>query len=452
MIHHKQILSFLMMNSSRSTSTRINNSSVRSFANSKFCLNLYRSSTSYFPQKSLHSSTGDHSHHNHNHNHQGIFNTDKSNNDRPQSRFLDEVETTIQNVFQKHNIQIPHSPSSSINSNSINFPNNMGRIDTIDTIIETIQPSSQRESVGVAINLYNRIHSLMKNGDCRRCWFQAAHCICDSIPSLEENEKTERKVDESNNQNEVIPTGAIPNVHRLFLLTHHKEIGLAVDTAKLILACFENTCRLVIGGIDGEFQSSMVELLDAVEQKKRRCMVLYPSEDAMTYSDLKRFVQQTQQNSESKQNKGGDDDDDDDNPVYVDDKWDIIVIDGTWSQARKFHTRYIPPPEDNGPFQVCLSLEAVRILDGKNVDDGTDEVVSGRQLRRHPIKWREISTLEATRLLIRDIMNEEIMFDDSEKYDSMREEPCYDVLAKYQHISDEAAKKQLGPPRIKRGL
>ena len=85
-------------------------------------------------------------------------------------------------------------------------------------------------------------------------------------------------------------------------------------------------------------------------------------------------------------------------------KFDIVVIDGTWSQARKIYSRYIPLEKDGGPQIVCLSQVSLDILgahgDVHCVPNGEQKLSSGRQLRRHPIKWREISTLEATRLLL----------------------------------------------------
>ena len=146
------------------------------------------------------------------------------------------------------------------------------------------------------------------------------------------------------------------------------------------------------------------------------------------------------------------------------------------------YSRYIPKQEDDGPFRVCLSQEAVNILGSSNDDfnENNDQLEeknamlkeidelsntstsNGRQLRRHPIKWREVSTLEATRLMIRDVMIEECKEQESSStsstsfsstslssLSSSNEQNCYDILSKYQLISDTAAKKQLGAPRIK---
>ena len=110
--------------------------------------------------------------------------------------------------------------------------------------------------------------------------------------------------------------------------------------------------------------------------------------------------------------------------------------------------------------RVCLSQEALDIL-GEAADNPTEGYVvgagvgssagiekggNGRQLRRHPIKWKEVSTLEATRLLFRDMMVATGIIGD-EDYTNSDGKQCHDLLAEYQRISDEAAVRQLGPPR-----
>lgn len=371
-----------------------------------------------------------------------------------ESRFLDQIEETIHKVFQKHNI---HVESTTVSSSSSTFSTTIlnERISNVDSILESIHPISQREEVGVAIHLYNRIFSLRKNNDCRRCWLQKAHCICDLIPSFEklERHEVERGSLDRNDSNEeqerenriLLPT----SIKRIFLVMHHKEICMAVDTAKLLLGSFDQSCRLVIAGLNGQVQSSMNELIDAVQQKERKCMVLFPADDALTFQELN-------ENNKKRNTRS--------NVDFEDDKWDVIVIDGTWAQARKMYSRYIPRQEDGGPHRVCLSKEAVDIL-GSSTDDETITTTnddstgyintssSGRQLRRHPIKWREVSTLEATRLMIRDVMLEEVSKnkeDDGINLSSYTRQYCFDVLSQYQVISDNAARKQLGAPRLKR--
>jgi DTW domain-containing protein YfiP len=182
---------------------------------------------------------------------------------------------------------------------------------------------------------------------------------------------------------------------------HHKEVCLAVDTAKLILSTFPESCRLVIGGISSEHQESMKEFEEAM--KGSDCLVLFPTESARTFCQIRHEQE-----------------------VFPKHGWDIVVIDGTWAQARKLHSRYI----QEGTAHVELSTESVSRL-----GDASETCKEGHQLRRHPIKWKEVSTLEATRLLLRDMMS------------STTTDRPWDTLALYQQIGDAAAKRQLGPHR-----
>ena len=62
-------------------------------------------------------------------------------------------------------------------------------------------PARDRECIGVASNLKRRLESFTRNGDCRRCWLQKRHCVCDRCVPLEGRNSE-----------------GIPNVRRLFLL------------------------------------------------------------------------------------------------------------------------------------------------------------------------------------------------------------------------------------------
>lgn len=279
-------------------------------------------------------------------------------------------------------------------------------------------PAVDREAVAVASRLSKRFTSLAKNNDCPNCWMQRAHCICSQIKSIEH----------------LLPS----NLDRVFLILHHKEMGLAVDTAKLLLISMPTKARLVINGIGEEFQDSMQELRDAIacngnDGSKRECIVLFPSDDASTFSDLILF--------------------DDEGAKKHDEKtmYDVIIIDGTWQQARKIHQRYIPSVKEGGPRRVCLSQEALDILGGATSSKVVEEEKgTGRQLRRHPIQWKEVSTLEATRLLFRDMIQVENGYPDTTQKGTVPEgEKCYDLLRKFQVLSDGAALRQLGPPRSK---
>jgi DTW domain-containing protein YfiP len=217
-----------------------------------------------------------------------------------------------------------------------------------------------RESVAVARRLRARMDSFAKNGDCRRCWLQRAHCVCDRCA----------------------PLGDLGSARRLFVVMHHKEILLAVDTAKLLLAAYPDRARLVVGGLAG--QPAEAEMLASIAAGE--AIVLFPSDDSVPASAL------------------------DGTPR------DVVVLDGTWSQARKLYKRLPVAP-------------AVR-LDAADVDELATG--AGRQLRTHPTAWREVSTLSAVRRLLTALGSR-----------------TAGALSGYQDVADAAARRQLGPPRLK---
>ena len=349
-----------------------------------------------------------------------------------QKIFLDEVEQTISTVFQK-----------------------IGNPDTID--IESLQPMSKRESLGVANRLNIRLNALNRNNDCRRCWLQRRHCVCETCIPLEDHNNC------MHSQKVMLPNiTTTASIGRIFLLMHHKEIGLAVDTAKYILAALPGRCRLVVGGIGEEYQPSMKEMMDSMRSgdtnHRQRCLVLFPTEDAKPFQELLcDFESNDDSSSQEDAPSSSSIQSADDTTSKSDGPYDIVVIDGTWSQARKLHSRL---PTSANVRRVCLSDEAVKIL-GSSTNDHTcnnnfaSDIMpatgcDGRQLRRHPIKWREVSTLEATRLLLRD-MNMAIAGTDSSKSsnDDDDSNTVWGRLKEYQCVGDQAARRQLGPPRAK---
>jgi DTW domain-containing protein YfiP len=340
-----------------------------------------------------------------------------------ESSHLDELEQAVENVLRKVALQ-----------------------SSIPEEEKVVVPIQDREAMGVAKHLHNRIDYLRRTNSCRRCWMhREQHCVCSQCPPLEETDI--RQEEGSNNYDEKATPAASKNnndkkppllgkVKRLFLLQHHKEIGMVVDTAKFITAAFPESCQLVVNGIGPDYQPSMRDMLDSIEGRhpNRKCLVLFPAEGAKTFDELLQM-------------KGGEPDEGETiaPPDSTDDEesYDLIVIDGTWSQARKMHARYMPPMENGGPQRVCLSKEALAILGGtQNGDDSTTTgdndgqgTISGHQLRRHSIEWKKVSTFEATRLFLRDM-------------DSTGEHTQqWDTLARYQKIGDNGAMRQLGPPR-----
>lgn len=165
-----------------------------------------------------------------------------------------------------------------------------------------------------------------------------------------------------------------------------------------------------------------------------KCLILFPTEDATTFDMIKKDMLAKMKEHSTVAT--------DDQTTYSDRGWDIVVIDGTWGQARKMHAKYLQESQGGCLYRVQLSNEAVEILDGSpdRNSDGSEtsgNVATGHQLRRHPIKWREISTFEATRLLLND-MHTDGKFEEQSK-----------AMTYYQQIGNDAAKRQLGPPRVR---
>mmetsp|Transcript_48378 Transcript_48378/g.94532 ORF Transcript_48378/g.94532 Transcript_48378/m.94532 type:complete len:348 (+) Transcript_48378:80-1123(+) len=253
-------------------------------------------------------------------------------------------------------------------------------------------PPQEREVLGIAHHLKERLQTLRKNNNCPRCWLQEVNCFCKHCPPVESLGQS--------------------NLNRLFLLMHHKEIGMAVDTAKLILTSYPNTCRLVVAGVGSEFQESMAEMEAALMQRK--CLVLFPDETARTFEDIENEMRIAKAEYTGVE----------DSEVG----WDVIVIDGTWQQARRMQKRYFPV--EGGPRRVKLSKEALVILDQDTVNG---EANAGHQLRKHSMTWRKVGTFEATRLFLMDLLAQE--------YGDSRDAPWI-RMESYQQIANSAAQKQ----------
>lgn len=307
--------------------------------------------------------------------------------------FLNQVEVTVSNVLGN--------------------ANNMQILDL---------PVKQREAYGVAKNVDKRLRSLRKNDDCPRCWMQRYHCICDDcgpvVDCSDDASHTPDILDHSNS-----PLGSLK---RIFLVVHHKEIGLKVDTAKLILAAFPFQCELVVGGIGPEHQESMKKMLESIQDPKRTSLLLFPDETAETLEE----IVTKQRRTASVATSIGESNSNDEEHEY-----DLIVLDGTWAQARKFHSRYFPPSDSSSLQRVKLSEASVELL-----HEGSTE--TGHQLRRHEIPWRQVGTFEAFRLFLRDWSREFPSFNHGDGKPEFWEQ-----IESYQRIANEAAIRELGPPR-----
>eukprot|EP00523_Entomoneis_sp_CCMP467_P002072 CAMPEP_0168757000 /NCGR_PEP_ID=MMETSP0724-20121128/20927_1 /TAXON_ID=265536 /ORGANISM="Amphiprora sp., Strain CCMP467" /LENGTH=538 /DNA_ID=CAMNT_0008805769 /DNA_START=81 /DNA_END=1693 /DNA_ORIENTATION=+ len=256
----------------------------------------------------------------------------------------------------------------------------------------------QRESLAVALHLQKTLQDMERKHLCRRCWLptmtssSSSFCICQQCPPVQFPQKHNN--DNNNNRKNTL--------NRLFLILHHQEIGRSVDTAKLILAALPRHCRLIVPGMAAEFQASLAELQASLKERQRPCLVLFPDDTAQTFDEIQH---QYNHRHDVRNGNGG--------------SWDVVVIDGTWQQARRIKKRYFPPLPTTNVVMAKLSDNAVALLDQEVVvvppdlqgettaTTERDKRNPGHQLRKHSITSRKVGTFEATRLFLADILRGE---------------------------------------------
>ena len=281
-------------------------------------------------------------------------------------RFLRHVETTVHDIARQ-------------------FQTIYGGLDIVSQAqhqnLYSSIPLEERETVGIVRHLHKRLRVLKENGVCRRCWLQKQYCICHEL--------------------QPIPLPSF--IHRIFLLTHHKEIGMSIDTMKIILCAYPEACRLVVAGLSR--QTTMTELL--VAMKKPSTLLLYPYDES-----TKTFASLTQEKEDPP-------------PENAATQFDIVLVDATWEQARRIVRRYLASNANAATWIQLLPASLVALPD------------AGRQLRPHPIDVREIATAQALLLLFQE-MGVGLLRDHSSVHATS------DALLHYQHIAAEAAGRQIG--------
>ena len=446
--------------------------------------------------------------------------------------FLNQVETTVSNVLnQTYNNNRNNNSNSSSSNNDVDVSADISIEDVDNMDIMDLPEGTEREAFGIARHLHRRLSSLRRNNDCPRCWMQRAHCICSHCKPVVSSSTTTISIGDHdhnssninnhinnhiNNNNNNINTNQTTDgiggegsssgrsssssstLRRIFLIMHHKEIGLKVDTAKLILASFPFQCELVIGGIGPEYQHSMKDLLESIDDPTITSLVLFPDESANTLNEI--ITMNDVVGSTNEDNKNNDDNNyksssnggrnlqnDKRQQIVCDDKenhnnnnndcYDLIVLDGTWAQARKFHSRYfsssVEDDENNNDDNdnddnytlhhprrkkklrhVKLSEESVQLLQDGSTQTGE------HQLRRHEIPWRQVGTFEAFRLFLRDWSGEFPNYnnstnmkdnddDDDDDDDDDNNVEAWEKIGSYQRIANDAARRELPPSRKK---
>lgn len=178
--------------------------------------------------------------------------------------------------------------------------------------------------------------ALADAGHCERCWLRT--CLCAELDACAEDPDTGSRAPEP--------------AHSLMVMMHFKEYARVTNTGKLLLHAFGDRGHLVPFGL-GQDERAAAERLEC---ESERSLVLFPCKDATPAAE---YVQ--------KRASAG--------PLQ------IVVLDGTWQQARTMNKR------------IPSSIERVC------VDPGGPSVF---RLRRQTTPAR-VCTLEAVSLLLAEL-------------------------------------------------
>lgn len=354
---------------------------------------------------------------------------------------LGQVERAVEQILRRYS-------SETLTTESSNSTTKKGKKQQRDAILHSLPASSERECLGVAYHLQARFTAMHTHQTCRRCWLHPEHCICAQVQSLEH---------------------ALPaSINRIFVLAHHKEVGMLIDTAKLIFMAFPESARLVVSGLSAHYQEAMLEFQQALQQPST--LILFPdAECAKTLAEWRACDKEHRAQRQQAQTGATESGEQDPNEQKI----DIVVIDGTWEQARRMYQRYmiVQSNENNiDPVparRVQLSPESLASLAPQsftNDDDDDDAnnnkhsnnarrvVTVGQQLRRHPEPVRQIATAHALHLLLQDVLVEAHRDSNNNNSNDVAEASIQlKRLEDYQTIANAAARRQLPSVRYRKG-
>jgi len=319
--------------------------------------------------------------------------------------FLGQVEQTVETVLLKYygSRTIPTTKSER------------------DAVLHRL-PRSERETAGVVHHLHARLTALVgrkNHQNCRRCWMNLDNCICAQIESLEDSKPA--------------------CIDRIFVLCHHKEVGMLVDTAKLILNAFPQSSRLVVAGLSADVQPAMNEFQEAL-RNNNHTLVLFPDQErsktfAEWYAQDQRQQRQLEQQHSQQQQPA------------VSSFFDVVVLDGTWNQARRMYQRYISNDINNN--NNTNNTRCVHLSD-QSLSTLTHSDSVGQQLRHHPQVTRQIATAHALQLLLQDVISATAETNDNQQQQQQQLQQLQ-RLDEYQEISNAAVRRQLPPVRYRTG-
>ncbi|KAF4692525.1 hypothetical protein FOZ60_013195 [Perkinsus olseni] len=174
-------------------------------------------------------------------------------------------------------------------------PINSARIEHLGNL-----PREEREKVGVAITTATSKLMIEHSHRCMECAMKKKLCVCDELRSMRPTGEERRYLN-----------------FDIAVYMHAKERYRASNTGKVLEKLYD--AKIYVDSVEED----MIALQEAIDARKSRCCVLFPSNDSKTVEELR---------SESVLYRPSD-------PAVEGERVLIILVDGTWKQAKRLQKR-----------------------------------------------------------------------------------------------------------------
>jgi DTW domain-containing protein YfiP len=216
-----------------------------------------------------------------------------------------------------------------------------------------------------SLNLRYRIEDQRTNR-CPSCWYdKEVRCICDRMPP-----RMERNL--------------MPNV-KFLLLLHHKEYLNAGNSAKVLLSLLpKEQIELYVYGREGDFDRLIEEIL----MDRDHTLTLWPGGDSQT---IEEFLSELPSDSGWADQRNGET------------ELKIVVLDGTYTNARNMHKTLRKRLKEKAPKNVALHPTEVSKFHRAQKTYGASIAENLKHNQNLDEKAMRISTAEACALLLREL-------------------------------------------------
>eukprot|EP00563_Minutocellus_polymorphus_P016781 CAMPEP_0181058990 /NCGR_PEP_ID=MMETSP1070-20121207/21134_1 /TAXON_ID=265543 /ORGANISM="Minutocellus polymorphus, Strain NH13" /LENGTH=304 /DNA_ID=CAMNT_0023138619 /DNA_START=20 /DNA_END=934 /DNA_ORIENTATION=+ len=222
------------------------------------------------------------------------------------------------------------------------------------------------------LNLSYRIEEQRTNR-CPSCWYdREIRCICDRMPARMERD-------------------LMPNV-KFLLLLHHKEYLNAGNSAKVLLSLLpKEQIELFVYGREGDFDRLVEEILI----DREHTLTLWPGRESQT---IEEFLAELPTDSGWAARRNGDVEISQESSLLR-----IVVLDGTYTNAKNMHKTIRKRLKENAPKNVALHPNEASKFHRAQKTYGASIAENLKNNQNLDKKAMRISTAEACGLLLREL-------------------------------------------------